>query len=158
MPAFLCTGMAPIIISLSPNSPVPIAGCYSAPRLIEGINLLPKLNLTISLLPQQPTSIGLLAILFITITQINKQFFFSLSPVLACHGEKDCNLHGLRKLHKSHTRINPSMSSKPQSWVLIIVTDHRRPWRSQSVAGVYYSGCEEDKKVQALRFNVSRAC
>ena len=27
------------------------------------------------------------------------------------------------------------MPSKPQSWVLIIVTDHRLLWRSQSVAG-----------------------
>ena len=40
------------------------------------------------------------------------------------------------------------MPSKPQSWVLIIVTNHRRPWRSQSVAGpsVHYSGRDEDKK------------
>ena len=133
MPAFLCTGMAPIIISLSPNSPVPIAGCYSAPCLIEGINLSPKLNLTISLLPQQPTSIVSSCHHFHHHHTDQQTIVFH--SALACHGGKDCNLHGLRKLHKSHTRINLSMPSKPQSWVLIIVTNHRRPWRSQSVAG-----------------------
>ena len=161
MPGFLCTRMAPIIISLSRPSRrrVPIYSIATPLLLLAWSRALTYYpNLTLPLAYYHSTQLSVV----------------SCHPFHHYHKERPLLVFtrphfsmpqwagaGVQTLWAQSTTAT-FVILKPQQWVSTPYVDHRdwpslAGWRNQSVLQVHQSGGEKHKKVRALRFRVSRA-
>ena len=159
MPAFLCTRMAPIIISLSRPSRrcVPIYSIATPLLLLAWSRALTYYpNLTLPLAYYHSTQLSVVSWHPFHHYHKERRLLIFTRPYFSMPQWAGLQTQRAECMTATFTIL------KPQRWVSTPCVDHRDwpslvGWRNQSVLQVHQSGGEKHKKVRALRFRVSRA-